>query len=555
MAGLWSYWPSRELQEVLQEFDPVLMDDLEEILPAISGVSYNPTELYLKENLVKIVEAFMPADCFSKRSIRKRCLDRLPPDELRVCSEAVEVGQAAADFGARCEELSKRPWRGKFAQRFVNHFELPAHFLPIEPENRSDYHDLTPPSFANPIQIRTPFKQLKDFQFGVYHETMSQLATPRSRFVIQMPTGSGKTRTAMEVISDFLNSSEESTIVVWLAHSEELCEQAMQCFLDVWPHLARVDVRATRAWGGHPFPSTVSERGFIVAGFQKLHAALQREPDALSSLRERIGVVIVDEAHKTEAPTYKAVVQELIGTSTSVMGLTATPGRTVSEEIERLARFYFNSIIGIPMDNDVSVIQMLKRRRVLSNTTYEPIMTEIDVDLTPTEIRALEEEFDFPMSVLRNLGRNQIRNVEITRRLVSECEKGSRILFFACGVKHSMFITSLLIYLGYKAAHVDGSTPKAHREGVIEAFKSGENQVLCNHSVLSTGFDAPSTDVVFISRPTASPVLYSQMVGRGLRGPAVGGTSNCRIIDVRDNILGFGEQDRVYELFEDYWDK
>ena len=377
---------------------------------------------------------------------------------------------------------------------------------------------------------------------------------PRSRFVIQMPTGSGKTRTAMEVISDLLNNAPDLTIVVWLAHSEELCEQAMQCFLDIWPHHARLGIRACRAWGNHPFPSTISERMFVVAGFQKTHATLERNPDALAALQERMGLVIVDEAHKTEAPTFKAVVQALIGNRTCVMGLTATPGRTVPDEIERLATFYFNSIIGIPVKDHVSVIQMLKERKVLSSVTYEAIRTEIDVDLTPAQIRSLEEEFDFPASVLQGLGRSQMRNIEITRRLVAECEKGSRILFFACGVKHSMFVTSLLIYLGYKAAHIDGSTAKASREGAIDAFKSGDIQVLCNHSVLSTGFDAPSTDVVFISRPTASPVLYSQMVGRGLRGPAVGGTANCRVIDVRDNIRGFGNQDRIYELFEDYWD-
>ena len=59
---------------------------------------------------------------------------------------------------------------------------------------------------------------------------------------------------------------------------------------------------------------------------------------------------------------------------------------------------------------------------------------------------------------------------------------------------------------------------------------------------------------MFISRPTTSPVLYSQMIGRGLRGPAVGGTVSCRIIDVRDNIIGYGNQDRIYDLFEGYWD-
>lgn len=113
---------------------------------------------------------------------------------------------------------------------------------------------------------------------------------------------------------------------------------------------------------------------------------------------------------------------------------------------------------------------------------------------------------------------------------------------------------SLLIYFGIKAAHVDGSTSKERREQVIEDFKHGEVQVLCNYGVLTTGFDAPNTDEVFISRPTNSVVLYSQMIGRGLRGTTIGGTEKCRISDVKDNIVGFGDQVRVYHWFEDFWD-
>jgi len=60
--------------------------------------------------------------------------------------------------------------------------------------------------------------------------------------------------------------------------------------------------------------------------------------------------------------------------------------------------------------------------------------------------------------------------------------------------------------------------------------------VLCNYGVLTTGFDAPSVRCVVVARPTASPILYEQMVGRGMRGPEFGGTKQCLVIDVDDNI-------------------
>ena len=73
--------------------------------------------------------------------------------------------------------------------------------------------------------------------------------------------------------------------------------------------------------------------------------------------------------------------------------------------------------------------------------------------------------------------------------------------------------------------------------------------------MLATGFDAPKTDVVFIARPTDSIVLYSQIIGRGLRGPAIGGTEECLIINVADNIRGLPDFNEIYEHFDDYYIK
>lgn len=111
----------------------------------------------------------------------------------------------------------------------------------------------------------------------------------------------------------------------------------------------------------------------------------------------------------------------------------------------------------------------------------------------------------------------------------------------------------MLTYLGYKASHVDGSTDKQTRERILKKFKRNEIQVICNFGVLSTGFDAPNTDVVCIARPTTSIVLYSQMIGRGLRGPAIGGTPSCKLINVRDNIENLPDYELIFDYFDEYW--
>ena len=94
---------------------------------------------------------------------------------------------------------------------------------------------------------------------------------------------------------------------------------------------------------------------------------------------------------------------------------------------------------------------------------------------------------------------------------------------------------------------------RIRRKKIINDFINEDIQIICNFEILSTGFDAPKTDVVFISRPTFSIVLYAQMIGRGLRGPAIGGSESCKIIDVKDNILGYSNEDSVFSYFQEYF--
>jgi superfamily II DNA or RNA helicase len=103
-------------------------------------------------------------------------------------------------------------------------------------------------------------------------------------------------------------------------------------------------------------------------------------------------------------------------------------------------------------------------------------------------------------------------------------------------------MSARLNLIGIPAAAVSGSTQTVARRYFLERFQRGEIRVLCNHSVLTTGFDAPKTDMVFIARQVFSPVRYMQMVGRGLRGEKNGGTTHCRIVTVVDNLGRF--QDR-----------
>ena len=124
------------------------------------------------------------------------------------------------------------------------------------------------------------------------------------------------------------------------------------------------------------------------------------------------------------------------------------------------------------------------------------------------------------------------------------------ILLFACSVDHAKNISVILnACLNIKSHYVVGEMDRQDRLNAIKQFRSGELEVLCNYGVLTTGYDSPNIDCVIIARPTMSQLLYTQMIGRGLRGKKSGGTENCLVIDIRDDIQQYNTVEKLNLLW------
>jgi DNA repair protein RadD len=543
MSKTWGYLGKAVLQRYI---DPSILERLEYLLPVLQTNINNDT-IYTRTFLTHIFDAFVAPELIPKRKFREILLNSLPEQLIEHVYSAVGF-QKQTTFSGKVNELSKVCWaRTEQVEKFISSLDLSPDLVPVD-KQLPEENRLIVDEFSR-------YKPLKDFQTTVYFDSLTQLEHPRSRFVLQMPTGSGKTRTAIEIICNVLAKSPPRSIVVWLAHSEELCEQAYECFFDVWHHVKNKDLRLIRAWGSRgKLPLPLNESWMIIGGFQKVNSLLNSHPELFSALQKDVKLIVVDEAHKVVAPTYKKATMAFVGDSTSVIGLTATPGRSSidEEQNEDLATFFFKKMVSIKTEGE-SVIKHLRNRGILSYTKYSPLITNLNYTLTSQEQSHLERFFDLPKGFLKRIGNDDVRNLEIIKTIQFECAKDKQILFFACSVEHSKFIAALLSVMGIKASHIDGKVPKGKRSSIIKAFRLKKTQVVCNYGVLSTGFDAPATDLVFISRPTASVVLYSQMIGRGLRGPEIGGTQYCKIIDVKDNIAGFGNEDFVYQYFDEYY--
>ena len=407
-----------------------------------------------------------------------------------------------------------------------------------------------------------PEYNLFTHQVKACRECLSYLSQGnRPRVLLHMPTGSGKTRTAMNVLSHFLRYRlDDTSLIVWLAHSEELCEQASEEFEKAWRYLGNRAIHLYRAYGAHRSDLQSLKGGLLVAGLQLLYRRSLSEQDAFFRLSQRVSLVVIDEAHQAIAPTYKHLLDLLtVDPRTSLLGLSATPGRSLLDAHQdmELAQFFHRHKVTLQVQGYTSPIEYLQDEGYLAHVDYHyiPYTPGRSIHMTREEIQSLQNELDLPQSVIKKLGQDHKRNFLILSRLIEEAKTGVKIIVFACSVEHAHVLASILAAKGFRAGAITNRTSPARRRQLIAEYKAPLGcQILCNYGVLTSGFDAPKTKCALIARPTQSVVLYSQMVGRAVRGPRAGGNERCKIISVVDQLPGFRSVAEAFEYFEEIWE-
>lgn len=443
-------------------------------------------------------------------------------------------------------------WGGELAMTFVAEIGFPAEFA-APPDRRRE------PELA--VTGPLPLKPLHDFQeevVGSIDALLSDTASKRRRAVISLPTGAGKTRVAAQTaVTRILTRAGENRLVLWIAQTDELCEQAVQCFRELWVNLGSngETLRIVRLWGGQvtPRPSAAGEPTVIVASIQTLSSRMVDEGLAWAS---DPALLVIDECHHALTPSYTGALRWLnpgAGASTGgreppIIGLSATPFRGRNEEESaQLARRFDGRLI--PGDQS-TLFERLQDRGVLARFTYDRLEIDTGFTFTAEEQSSLARFGQVPVSALERLGEIRERNDRIVEEICAAPEKSA--LVFATSVAHARRLAARLNLEGVSAAAVSGETDRNSRRWFIAAFRRGDVRVLCNHSALTTGFDAPATDLIVIARPVFSPSLYMQMAGRGLRGPANGGKDHCRILTVQDNLDEYTDR-LAHHYFEQHY--
>ena len=400
---------------------------------------------------------------------------------------------------------------------------------------------------------------LFDHQRGAVRELIPLLTEAERRAVLHLPTGAGKTRTAMHAVARIMHDNDPC-VVVWLASGRELLDQAQGAFQQAWTHLGNRPVKSGLMLGETMPDLTGFDDGFLAVSLAKAWAVLSGpDPDWAARLAPRVRLVVFDEAHQSIARTYRRVTEELmLDYRCGLLGLTATPGRTWADidEDGKLAGFFSGHkvTLQVPADNPIT---FLIDNGYLAKPTFRTLLSEPGLRIDDLEAARIAESLDIPPDILVAMSMSEQYVTAVLDAVQDLVAKGHRrLLVFAASVPHARLLAAVLLTRNVRSHAVTSETPSRTRARAIRAFKSddGKPMVLVNFGVLTTGFDAPLASAAVIARPTKSLVLYSQMVGRAIRGPKAGGTDTCTVVTVVDPALpGFGDVASAFSNWEDVW--
>ena len=414
----------------------------------------------------------------------------------------------------------------------------------------------------NPIIIE-PNYPLFDHQINVLNQTKEFFKTPIKKVLLHMPTGAGKTRTAINLVSEKLKENNKN-LVVWLAHTEELCQQAHDEFSKAWEIIGNRNLKSYKLFKNFRYNLDDINSGFIVLSLDYAYSLTKTNQNKFFSLARKSKFVVMDEAHMSVAPSYQQVLEILVNKETCLLGLTATPGRAeiLSNENFKLAKFYNKQKATLNIKGYKTPIEFLQDKNYLAKVETEKLEVSINITKIFTkkdiakELKRIQSGRDLSNEFIKRLSMNETRtNMIIEKTIIENKDKNNKIIIFAGSVESAKNIDLILKMENINCALVTGETHLVERRNNIEKFKdvkSGLN-VIINYGVLTTGFDAPKANIAIIGRPTQSVTLYSQMVGRVMRGKKAGGKKSCKVVTVKDPIKGFRDMSESFTYWEDLW--
>ena len=542
----------------------------------------NGDTLLTKQRMISMIDSIYGTSILKDKNFRKNLLQCMSTSEIIKLRDNCLTGQEKCeqDPMAVIEIIANKPWnRSSLSSYLLKIWEVSENVFDKEKDDTV---------VENVVESsKEQFYELLDYQYYIKQRVLTNLNSGNllERMLIHMPTGTGKTKTCMHIITNYINFTlEEKGLVIWIAHSTELLQQAYDTFVSVWGHLGNGPIIAYKLWGNKEIHDLdLQLNGVVFCGLAKLMSITESNLKLYERLKKDCRLIVFDEAHKAAANKTRKIVEDFMRLpenyeNRSLIGLTATPGRTTEDSYDNnlLTNMFGGKLIHIDSDilnqinygklkalNTVAeenIIKYFQERRILAKMIpeklkYKQQFTEQELQILGSALKDMGfDDKEYTEEQLTILARNKERNLAIMEKLRSLNIERKPTIVFACSVEHAKMLSAMLTLEGIHNSLVLGEMDSMDRKNAIEVFKKRDSgvDIIINYEVLTTGFDSKNIKCVFITRPTKSIVLYSQMLGRGLRGPLMGGNEECILVDVDDNLQAF-DNETAFSHFNDYW--
>lgn len=430
----------------------------------------------------------------------------------------------------------------KKSAQLVSLLDLPEQYFKVAVTDDREASEMVHPSPGTKVSLRG---FLHPYQKRIKDEIIETITKKMPRVMVQMPTGAGKTATALEATIDIFRLPNQKRFIVWVVDSNELAEQALEAFKMLWILKGDQPLYVHRLFGGFS-PELVNEvGGFVFTSFQTLWSVLSETNHVnytkVWNLIRFTDLLIVDEAHTSVAETYEQVIRKFVDSGTArLIGLSATPAKTDVALTQDLARLYSNQLIQVTNEDKekiVDVIKYLQNYGVLADIKF------VELESGSTANDAQEN------AICRTLAEDSNRNELILKQIELADQLKEQTLIFSCTLDHVYALIAMCRAKNIKAEYIVGDTPQSERIKILDRFRKSETKILINLDILSTGVDLPNVNRLIVTRPVGSAILFSQILGRALRGPRNGGNSSNTLITIKDNLNNFPSANFIYKSF------
>lgn len=325
--------------------------------------------------------------------------------------------------------------------------------------------------------------------------------------LVAVPTGAGKTIILCRLIQKWIDAHPDSNILV-LSHTKEIVQQDYEALSVYFPR-----------FGLGIYSAGIGEkqvRKITVGGIQSVY----KHPELFS----KVDLVIIDEVHSVNhknSGMYRTLLGQL---NAKLGGMSATIYRTGHGYIHQGADRLFDTV-AYDLTSLVNFNKLVRDGYLTKLLSKAP---ECELDSTGVKktggdynIKALADKHD----------RSEITNAAISE-VIATAGDYKKWLVFAIDIAHCEHIWAELVKQGINAQFLH-SQMDHDRDRTLDRFKYGSTRALVSVGMVTTGFDAPNVDLIVLLRPTLSPVLHVQMIGRGLR--IAPGKDHCLVLDFAGN--------------------